>query len=179
MKLNIFKALAIATALLCSGMTVYSQDSETGVRTAKSVSGPDENGNYTITLETYATGVTTVKPLDIVLVLDRSGSMNDPYKPTESKTWRASDIRNYGKTLYARRNSSSPNYAYDYYELALDGNYIYGRNTLPNSSWEYMGTSLTEALYYDLKLPALKEAVKAFIKKIDDKDKLGGGHTYW
>ena len=42
-----------------------------------------------------------------------------------------------------------------------------------------MGTSLTEALYYDLKLPALKEAVKAFIKKIDDKDKLGGGHTYW
>lgn len=176
MKLNIYKALAIATALLCSVMTVYSQESETGVRTAKNVVGPDDDGNYTITLETFATGETTVKPLDIVLVLDRSGSMNDPYKPTEIRTWSATDIQNYGKTLYARRNASSTaNYAYDYYQLRVNGGRIEGRNTLSNSDWDWQTITLgNEALYYDLKLPALKEAVNAFITKIDDKDKLGG-----
>ena len=178
MKRNIFKALAIAAALLSSVITVYSQDyhSEGGVKTAKEVEGPDGNGNYTITLETFATGETTVKPLDIVLVLDRSGSMNDPYKPTEVRTWTRSDIQNSDITLYARRNSSSANYAYDYYQLRVRNNRIEGLNTL-YTDWnraQDFGTSLTEALYYDLKLPALKVAVNAFIAKIDEKDKLGG-----
>lgn len=175
MKLNIYKALAIATALLCSVMTVYSQDSETGVRTAKSVLGPDDNGNYTITLETYATGATTVKPLDIVLVLDRSGSMNDPYKPTESRTWNATTIQNYGKTLYERvAASSDANYAYDYYELRVRNNRIERRNTLSDRWYNAGWSTYNGVLYTDIKLPALKEAVNAFIKKIDDKDKLGG-----
>lgn len=43
----------------------------------------DSNGNYTLTLTAYATGTTTTvteksgKPLDIVLVLDQSGSMSN------------------------------------------------------------------------------------------------------
>lgn len=43
----------------------------------------DASGNYTLTLEAYATGTTTTvteqsgRPLDIVLVLDQSGSMSD------------------------------------------------------------------------------------------------------
>lgn len=47
------------------------------------------DGTYTITLEAYATGskvISQVKkdiPTDIVLVLDRSGSMSDPIKTTE------------------------------------------------------------------------------------------------
>ena len=45
----------------------------------------DSNGNYTLTLTAYATGTTTTvteksgKPLDIVLVLDQSGSMYSSY----------------------------------------------------------------------------------------------------
>lgn len=44
---------------------------------------PDEDGNYTIQMTAQATGTTTtttkVKPMDIVLVLDQSGSMADDF----------------------------------------------------------------------------------------------------
>ncbi|MGM9913187.1 vWA domain-containing protein [Floccifex sp.] len=52
-----------------------------GIETSKKVTGPDENGVYTLRLESYVTGttttttVTTSTPVDIVLVLDQSGSM--------------------------------------------------------------------------------------------------------
>ena len=50
-----------------------------GVATGKSVSDPDANGVYTVTLETFATGMETIIqkaiPSDIVLVLDYSSSM--------------------------------------------------------------------------------------------------------
>ncbi len=57
-------------------------DSDNGLVLNKSVSGPDKNGVYTLTLEAYATGekVTQIVnkdvPTDIVLVLDQSGSMD-------------------------------------------------------------------------------------------------------
>ncbi|MBR2227926.1 MAG: hypothetical protein IJ893_08665 [Bacteroidales bacterium] len=50
-----------------------------GVATGKSVGDPDANGVYTVTLETFATGLETIIqkaiPSDIVLVLDYSSSM--------------------------------------------------------------------------------------------------------
>lgn len=50
-----------------------------GVATGKSVSDPDTDGYYTVTLETFATGLETIVnkaiPSDIVLVLDYSSSM--------------------------------------------------------------------------------------------------------
>ena len=50
-----------------------------GVATGKSVGDPDPNGVYTVTLETFATGMETIIqkaiPSDIVLVLDYSSSM--------------------------------------------------------------------------------------------------------
>ena len=50
-----------------------------GVATGKSVGDPDANGVYTVTLETFATGMETIVqkaiPSDIVLVLDYSSSM--------------------------------------------------------------------------------------------------------
>lgn len=55
-------------------------DTGSGVKLDKMVTGPDDDGNYTVRLEAYATGeqTTTVstKPCDIVLVLDVSGSMD-------------------------------------------------------------------------------------------------------
>ena len=57
-----------------------------GLETKKSVSQtPDENGHYTITLESYAKGevvtttTTTTAPVDIVLVLDFSQSMTNAF----------------------------------------------------------------------------------------------------
>ena len=68
-----------------SGVSANSEDN--AVHVTKSVS---EDGK-TLTLEAYATNtmttVTTYEPLDIVLVLDVSGSMKDPitsYKYTET-----------------------------------------------------------------------------------------------
>lgn len=56
-------------------------DTGSGVKLDKTVTGPDDAGDYTVRLEAYATGeqTTTVstKPCDIVLVLDVSGSMDN------------------------------------------------------------------------------------------------------
>ena len=82
MKHNIFKYVAIAAALLATAVNAGAQtyNHENGVSTSKQVTGPDTNGNYTIRLETFATGTTTVTetatPVDVVLVLDVSGSMD-------------------------------------------------------------------------------------------------------
>ncbi len=58
-------------------------DSSSGmIFTKKLVSDtPDEKGNYTIQMTAQATGTTTTKvePMDIVLVLDQSGSMADDF----------------------------------------------------------------------------------------------------
>lgn len=83
MKHNIFRYIAIAAALLATAVNAGAQyNIDNGVGTSKQVTGPDSNGNYTIRLETFATGTTTVTesatPVDVVLVLDISGSMVQP-----------------------------------------------------------------------------------------------------
>lgn len=59
---------------------IAANDTGSGVKLDKTVTGPDDAGNYTVRLEAYATGeqITNVstKPCDIVLVLDVSGSMD-------------------------------------------------------------------------------------------------------
>ena len=81
MKHIIFKSFAIAAALLATAVNAGAQyNIDGGVGTSKTVTGPDTDGNYTIRLETFATGTTTVTetylPADIALVLDLSTSMN-------------------------------------------------------------------------------------------------------
>ena len=90
MKHIIFRSIAIAAALLATAVNAGAQyNTEGGVATSKQVTGPDAQGNYTIRLETFATGTTTVTetstPVDVVLVLDVSGSMNDGGKLTKLK----------------------------------------------------------------------------------------------
>lgn len=95
MKHIFLKYLAIATTLLSCVMTVHAQDS--GVKTAKSVSGPDSQGYYTITLESFATGTTvvteTATPADIVLVLDYSNSMTARYTYKGQTTTRIAALK--------------------------------------------------------------------------------------
>ena len=54
----------------------------------KTAAGPDNDGNYTITMTAQAKGQTTtttkVKPMDIVLVLDQSGSMAYDFNGNET-----------------------------------------------------------------------------------------------
>ena len=56
----------------------------------KTATGPDKNGEYTITLESFVTGTVTttttteIKPVDIVLVLDDSGSMDQAFEDRKS-----------------------------------------------------------------------------------------------
>ena len=60
---------------------------ETGVQATKSVSGPDEDGNYTITLNVEGTTNTSSEiqnvPADIVLVMDTSTSMKEEISGTK------------------------------------------------------------------------------------------------
>lgn len=80
----------------------------------------NDNGTYTITLEAFATGskvTTTVNkdvPTDIVLVVDQSGSMEDPiggYKYTEYRVSEWLGSRNYHNDEYypLRHNGGSEN----------------------------------------------------------------------
>ncbi len=62
---------------------------------------PNGDGTYTVCLESYATGLVTntpkLVPMDIVLVLDVSGSMTDKiasytYQATDKTSWSVSDV---------------------------------------------------------------------------------------
>jgi hypothetical protein len=112
---QIFKYILIGLSLFSVSTTALAQHVANGIGTNKTVSAEDSDGNYTITLETWATGGTTVvtsaAPADIVLVLDLSQSMTDEY----------------GDYVYTARDSQG--YSYNgygnntYYYLHTDGNY--------------------------------------------------------
>ena len=96
---------------------------EGGVSTAKEVSSQNEDGSYTITLETFATGTSTVVmssvPSDIVLVLDVSSSMDQSdytYKGQSMRRWRAlrAAVLDFVQTIYdnaVTTRASDPDYA--------------------------------------------------------------------
>ena len=112
---NTLKYIAFGIALLASSFALNAQyNREGGMATSKKVTGPTD-GYYTIELESFATGETTVTesavPVDIVLVLDVSGSMDQ------------------NMTIYRYTARSSQAYSYDgygnvtYYYLHTDGKY--------------------------------------------------------
>ena len=81
---QVFKYILIGLSLLAVPKVAGAQavNREGGVATTKTVGALDEDGNYTIKLETWAEGETavveTATPVDVVLVLDVSGSMAKP-----------------------------------------------------------------------------------------------------
>ena len=192
---NIFKFITLGIALLAGTVAANAQtwNTEGGVSTAKTVSAPDENGLYTITLETYATGESSITetgiPVDIVMVLDVSGSMNDQLY---NYTARSSQPYNYSG--YPDNENSR------YYYLHTDGQYYqvqrwrqnnYGndrrlRFQVGNTWWYLTGNSATTTmpagaganttiytgvLYNRVsrgmnKMTALKNAVTAFVNEV-------------
>lgn len=101
----------------------------------------EDDGTYTIELSAYATGQTTTeiiktgKPLDIVLVLDQSGSMADSIT---SYSYQARTSQGYSYSNYGNR---------EYYYLDEDGNYYRVRRGSEKHGvlwWKYT----TYYLYY-------------------------------
>ncbi len=93
----------------------------------------DGDGNYRLNMEAYAsdtiTSTTTTTPLDIVLVLDTSGSMADSfgedgytYTEVEDTEWSYNDIREAGNDYFVKVDGR-------YYEVIAEA----------DGSWEYDG----------------------------------------
>lgn len=102
----------------------------------------EDDGTYTINLSAYATGRTTTetiktgKPLDIVLVLDQSGSMADSIT---SYSYQPRENRSYSYNSYGGKTT--------YYYLDTDGNYYPVKR---DSEWhfDWLDSYTTYYLYY-------------------------------
>ena len=196
---NIFKFITLGIALLAGTVAANAQttwNKEGGVATAKNVSEPDENGLYTITLETYATGESSITetgiPVDIVLVLDVSGSMSESMT---SYSYTARDSQGYSydnypySTLYYKHTDGNY-YAVQTYR---EGNWMsgyrdYALRYYAGNRWYYLsgtGVTTTRPTIYDneddiiwtgvlytrssntqSKMDALKSAVTAFVNEV-------------
>lgn len=124
------------------------------------------NGQFLLTLEAYVTGtVTTVtqdSPMDIVLVLDVSGSMGDPinkvYKDQldTSKTYKIASGGDYVEVQY---NTSKRNWGYYI-------NYVIGsrwKSVTPKTSENDTNSDNVQFYETTSRLDALQSAVNAFI----------------
>ena len=161
---------------------------------------PNGDGTYTVSLESYATGsVTTTQapvPMDIVLVLDVSGSMTDKiasytYRATSKTSWSVSDVYNayYQKdilgiphptdvTYYAKIDdeyypvSYQSKWGWGYHEYWLEANNQPLGKRVTDSTWDE--PVYNEALYIRQtdsdktveKLEAMKTAVNNFIESV-------------
>lgn len=163
---------------------------ENGLILNKSVSGPDGNGVYTLTLEAYATGEKITKiinkdvPTDIVLVLDQSGSMDEDFtnKTTEYIKVYESDLKK-NRTYYIISNNGHKEVTWCDYCKAWTyrcgwrfWEHISGTKYLPKTSSEDNANDRTQ--FYETrevpavtKLEALKAAVSGFINSVYEKAK--------
>lgn len=183
---KIYKYVLTSLSLLFISFAVSAQHSEGGVTTSKNVTGPDEHGLYTVTLEAFATGGTTImdatKPADIVLVLDVSGSMDNAKGEVTpvGRTLSYDDIANSTQSYFYKDGNSYSKvfaayvnyYGTNYYVLTT-----YAANPLNDDAWiDYARNKNNVSannLYTGItRMDALKEATKAFIDEIELNDTL-------
>ena len=144
MKKTRILSLLLGLSLLCTLIvpaTVYADDptTDSGMKISKTATA-NADGSYTITLEAFATGskvITEQKtdiPTDIVLVIDQSGSMNDP-------------IGGYTYTAYRTGGYNSRNYHNEeYYPLRHNGGSENLWHKLNNN--EYIAVSVEQKMVY-------------------------------
>lgn len=118
--LSLLLCLSLFCALIVPGTRAYADnESDSGMKISKTATA-NADGSYTIMLEAFATGSTVITeqktdiPTDIVLVIDQSGSMNDPiggYTYTAYRTGGYYNSRNYHNDEYypLRHNGGSEN----------------------------------------------------------------------
>lgn len=142
-----------------------------------------------LTLEAYATGesqvVETVQPIDVVLVLDVSGSMDDPFGTDTYAYVETYNIVNGGRYYYYNEETGSYERAYFcrkqiwfnahpdntwWTEEHITGIFHGGEQLFPKTSSDSEGTQFyTLTQYSQTKLDALKSAAKGFIDLVSQK----------
>ena len=161
---------------------------------------PNEDGTYTVRLESYATGsVTTTQtpvPMDIVLVLDVSGSMDEEiasytYQATRKTSWSVKDVYNdyydwgwrtdvtyYAKVddeyypVFYKEKWVSQGWFKGYSEYWLEANNQVLGHKVTDSTWEEtvydqeLYTRQTDPNKTTKKLDAMKTAVNNFIESV-------------
>lgn len=193
---NTFKYIAFGIALLASSLALNAQPGtyheEGGMKTSKKVTGPT-GGYYTIELESFATGETTVTesatPVDIVLVLDVSGSMDESMDEVKytARNRQGYTYNNYGYNTYYYKHTDGNYYAvarwrpgYNsgnrFLRFNVNGTYWYlsgtdteATTTQPTGTTTGGATIWTGVLYERsnvTKMEALKEAVGVFIDEV-------------
>ncbi len=201
---QIFKYILIGLSLFSVSTTALAQHVTNGIGTNKTVSAEDGDGNYTITLETWATGGTTVvtsaAPADIVLVLDLSQSMTQNYGSQVTYTARTSQgysYNGYGNNQYyylhtdgeyyrVYRDRAGSNRDCVLYFTADRTYYLSGTSvttTPPTDVDSNTGTIWTGVLYNQTntnisRLEALQDAVERFIEVIYHNDNYKDDDTY-
>ena len=119
--LSLLLCLSLFCALIVPGTRAYADNEpDSGMKISKTATA-NADGSYTIMLEAYATGAKVISeitkdvPTDIILVLDQSGSMNDPIGGYTYTAYREDsglfDSRNYYNEEYypLRHNGGSEN----------------------------------------------------------------------
>lgn len=139
--LSLLLCLSLFCALIVPCTKAYAEsDPDSGMKISKTATA-NKDGSYTITLEAFATGskvITEQKtdiPTDIVLVLDQSGSMEEPiggYTYTEYQEDRLFGSRNYYNEEYypLRHNGGSGNLWYklnnnEYIAVSVEQKMVY------------------------------------------------------
>ena len=138
--LSLLLCLSLFCALIVPGTRAYADNEpDSGMKISKTATA-NNDGSYTITLEAFATGYKVITeqktdiPTDIVLVIDQSGSMNDP-------------IGGYTYTAYRTGGYNSRNYHNDeYYPLRHNGGSENLWHKLNNN--EYIAVSVEQKMVY-------------------------------
>ena len=177
-----------------SGSDRVHTESNDGVVVDKTVNY-DGDGNYSLTLEAYVTNEVTkgskTTPLDIVLVLDLSGSMDQnitsyTYEATSKRNWSYNDIERQsqyyysdGKSYYAvQRERSGRYWDMDEFDWVRDYSLYYvddsgSRYYLGNETRSQNAVILEDTVLYTRrsggsisKIAAMKNAVGNFIDQV-------------
>ena len=189
---NTLKYIAFGIALLASAFALNAQDPyhrEGGMATSKKVDGP-ENGYYTITLESFATGKSTVTetatPVDIVLVLDVSGSMDETMYKYNGTTqqWSYNAVGNTNRyykhtdgTYYRIQRYNDRDGCYLYFQIGsgYGSQYWFLWGSGAQQEWpsgvDETTTIFTGTLYtredVGTKIDNLKDAVETFVNTVN------------
>ena len=168
--------LLAAPARRARMMRAAADQDDTGIVLNKSAQ-IQEDGSYQITLEAYATGATTVttsaNPADIVLVLDVSGSMDDPmtqYEQVYKKDLQKNNtyyIQQGGRYQLVWWNQDKNSWGYGY---GYGYGYVFWNSFTPKN--DANDTDTNHVQFYSRvngeqkKLDALKNAVNSFIDNV-------------
>ena len=192
---QVFKYILIGLSLLAVPKVAGAQavNREGGVATIKTVGAQDSDGNYTIKLETWAEGETIIeektKPVDVVLVLDVSGSMDFPKGPVtaETRNFSYDYIANSEYTYFYRTQNQDGTYSYwkvypaideegDYHLTYYPGDPRHIGNNYYGDGWSRTasGGLGNRTLYRgtETRMDALKNAVNAFIEDVELRDQV-------